>query len=178
MINEVGDRNELADLLGVTHQKFTYILYVKHVENMYSSFEIPKKSGGVRLINAPDKNLKYIQQKLADELYKYRNRLLNEKKITGVSHAFEKRKNIFTNAKEHRNKRFVLNVDLENFFDNIHFGRVRGYFIKNKDFQLSEEVATIIAQLTCYHGSLPQGNLCLARHKFPYDELDVMPRYV
>ena len=24
----------------------------------------------------------------------------------------------------------------------------------------------------------PQGNLCRARHKPPYDEIDVMPRYV
>lgn len=32
-----------------------------------------------------------------------------------------------------------------------------GYFEKNKFFELSHEVSTIIAQLTCYKGKLPQG---------------------
>ena len=45
MINEVTTRDELADLVGVSYRKLTYILYKKHVENMYTSFEIPKKNG-------------------------------------------------------------------------------------------------------------------------------------
>lgn len=48
-------------------------------------------------------------------------------------------------------------MDLENFFDSFHFGRVRGYFQKNNYYKLPFEVATIIAQLTCFHGKLPQG---------------------
>lgn len=69
----------------------------------------------------------------------------------------EKGKSFITNAQIHRNKRFVINVDLENFFDSFHFGRVRGYFMKNKNYQCSEEVATTIAQIACYEGKLPQG---------------------
>ncbi|WP_353618719.1 retron Ec67 family RNA-directed DNA polymerase/endonuclease [Bacillus sp. ISL-37] len=74
-----------------------------------------------------------------------------------LSHAFEKEKSIITNAKIHRNKRLVLNIDLESFFESFHFGRVRGFFIKNYNFLLTSEVATVIAQLTCYKGTLPQG---------------------
>lgn len=62
-----------------------------------------------------------------------------------------------TNAEIHRNKKYVLNIDFENFFDSFHYGRIRGYFEKNKNFLLPIEIATIIAQLTCYNGSLPQG---------------------
>lgn len=32
-----------------------------------------------------------------------------------ISHAFEKDKDIITNAKIHRNKRYVINFDLEDF---------------------------------------------------------------
>lgn len=156
MINEIKSRNELADFLEISRSRLTYLLYVKHIDSMYTSFEIPKKSGGTRSINAPNKELKLIQSRLASKLYEYRLKL-NEKYNNNVSQAFEKEKSIFTNAKVHRKKRFIVNVDLENFFDNIHFGRVRGYFQKNKDFQLSKEVATVIAQLTCFKGSLPQG---------------------
>src|SRR5699024_7070708 len=66
-------------------------------------------------------------------------------------------KSIITNARIHRNKRLVVNIDLKDFFPSFHFGRVRGFFEKNKYFLLSREVSTIIAQLTCYKGSLPQG---------------------
>ena len=65
MINKVKSRNELADLLGISRKRLTYLLYIKHLENMYTSFEIPKKSGGQRLINAPNKELKLIQRRLA-----------------------------------------------------------------------------------------------------------------
>lgn len=77
MINEVKSRNELADLLdlfGIFRKRLTYLLYIKHLENMYTSFEIPKKSGGQRLINAPNKELKLIQRRLANKLYAYHTR--------------------------------------------------------------------------------------------------------
>ena len=68
-----------------------------------------------------------------------------------------KNKSIYTNAAIHRNKRFVLNMDLQNFFDSFHFGRVRGFFIKNRNFNCTNEIATMIAQIVCYKGKLPQG---------------------
>lgn len=57
----------------------------------------------------------------------------------------------------HRNKKYILNIDLKNFFDSFNFGRVRGFFIKDRDFAVSPEIATVIAQIACYQGKLPQG---------------------
>ncbi len=112
----------------------------------------------MRVIHAPNDELKNIQIKLTEFLYSEQNRLLSERGISpNISHGFEKGKNIISNARIHRNKRYVLNIDLKNFFDSFHFGRVRGYFHKNKHFNYPIEVATVIAQLVCYKGSLPQG---------------------
>lgn len=156
--NEIKSRENLAAFLGIPLSKFTYILYFKKVDSYYTSFEIPKKNGEKRLINAPQNDLKEIQKKLADSLWKSHKEYVKNNNIqTNVSHAFEKEKGIISNAKIHRNKRFVLNIDLENFFGSFHFGRVRGFFEKNKEFNLPVEVATIIAQLTCFQGCLPQG---------------------
>lgn len=71
-----------------------------------------------------------------------------------------KGKSIFTNAYKHKNKNLVLNIDLANFFDSINFGRVRGYFIHNREFALSDKVSSIIAQIVCYDNKLPQGSPC------------------
>ncbi|MBX0356076.1 retron Ec67 family RNA-directed DNA polymerase/endonuclease [Halobacillus sp. Nhm2S1] len=153
--NEIKTRNELAEYLNIPRRQLSYILYVKGINNLYTSFEIPKKNGGSRKINAPSGDLKDIQLKLAEALYAHVKKKLNKK--NNISHAFEKNKSIITNAKIHRNKRWVLNIDLENFFESIHFGRVRGFFNKNNNFLLPIEVATVIAQISCYEGKLPQG---------------------
>lgn len=155
---DIKSRNELANFLGIPIRKLTHILYVEKTENRYSTFEIPKKSGGTRKINAPANDLKSVQSKLAKALYQYQQELWENKGISpNISHAFLCKKGILTNAKVHRNKRFVLKLDLKDFFDSFHFGRVRGFFAKSPDFQLPIDVATVIAQLTCYNGCLPQG---------------------
>ncbi|MEC6748610.1 retron Ec67 family RNA-directed DNA polymerase/endonuclease [Marinilactibacillus sp. XAAS-LB27] len=160
--SSIQDRNDFFRLLGISKQQMTYLLYNKEkkgTENSYHTFEIEKKSGGVRVINAPNEELKYIQKKLAALLWTAQKEIwkVNEVK-PNISHAFQKEQSIITNAKIHRNKKYVLNVDLEDFFNSFHFGRVKGFFEKNREFKVPEEVALIIAQLTCYQGTLPQGS--------------------
>ena len=156
--SDITSRNELAKFLNIPIGKLTYVLYKKGVDNYYISFEIPKKNGGIRKINAPQGALKEIQKESAHALWQFQKQYIESDQIKAkISHAFEKEKGIITNAIVHKNKRILLNLDLENFFDSFHFGRVRGYFHKNRSLHLPADVATIIAQLTCYKGSLPQG---------------------
>ena len=155
---DIQSRNELADYLSVPRNKLTHILYVKKPDSYYTTFEIPKRNGETRTICAPSGDLKTLQEKLSNMLWLYQKSIWEEKGIKpNISHAFEKEKSIITNAKIHRNKRFVLNLDLENFFDSFHFGRIQGYFEKNNSFKLPHDVAVVLAQLTCYQGRLPQG---------------------
>mgnify|MGYP003293396258 CR=1 FL=1 len=151
-------RAELAAALDIPLKKLTYLLYIKGTENCYSAFWIPKKSGGVRVICAPNEDLKEIQKKLASLLQDKQFEMHKDSKTPRVlSHGFERGRNIFSNSKIHCKKRFVFNLDLEDFFGSIHFGRIVGYFEKNRFFEFSHEVAVAIAQLCCYQGKLPQG---------------------
>ncbi|MGV2875894.1 retron Ec67 family RNA-directed DNA polymerase/endonuclease [Macrococcus capreoli] len=157
IINKWSFCNELGISVGLLN----YLLYSNKkngIEDFYISFSIPKKNGEERIIHAPNEQLKFVQKKIQqllqirnDEIY---NTLNVENKIV---HGFVPEKNIITNARIHRNKKTVINIDIEDFFQSIHFGRVRGFFEKDKYFGLSKEVALIIAQLTCYKGHLPQG---------------------
>lgn len=158
---DIQSRNELADYLKVPRKKLTYLLYILTPEKCYHSFEIPKKNGGTRTINAPSSDLKYVQKMLANALYSYQKEYRESEGIQQkVSHAFEKEKSIITNAVIHRNKRYVLNVDLESYFDSFHIGRVIGYFENNRHFRFPHEVAVTIAKIACYQGKLPQGSAC------------------
>ena len=152
---DIDDVRILATFLGIEYKELTYVLYSRRVENLYQSFEIPKKNGEIRCINAPQEPLKHVQRLLAKRLMAVQEE--NYLKSNAIVHGFTRKRGIITNGKSHRNKRFVLNIDLEDFFDSFHFGRVKGYFQKNQFFMLPEEVAACIANIACYNGKLPQG---------------------
>src|SRR5450756_320607 len=153
---------QLARLLEVKPASLSYILYWTPPERKYETFAIPKKGGGRRTITAPKPRLKMIQKKLADLLLAIQAEL--EKNRTRsqcvLSHGFKEDFSIVTNATAHKNKRYVFNADLRDFFPSINFGRVLGFFAKDRNFELPPNVATIIAQIACYKNELPQGSPC------------------
>lgn len=142
-------REDVADILGIKEKSLRYFLYSIKPDNMYVEFSISKKNGGERVICAPNDKLKAIQRKLAVIL----NMVYKTKP---AAHGFVLDKNVATNAKGHVKKKYVFNIDLENFFDQIHFGRVRGMLMK-PPYNLGEEAALVISQIACYKGKLPQG---------------------
>ena len=152
---------DVAHILGVQPKTVSYLLYKLPETEKYHSFEIPKHNGGKRLINAPERRLKMLQKRLANVLY----RCVAECEKTGsthhpLAHGFARSCSIFTNASVHKRRRYVLNLDLQDFFPSFNFGRVRGFFIKDKRFELNEKVSTVIAQIACHKDELPQGSPC------------------
>lgn len=161
MLRDATGLDELAHLLGFKPKAISYILYIKNPEKKYAQFEIPKRSGGKRLISAPCSELMSLQRRLAELLQECIAEINEERDVkTVLSHGFRKKYCIKTNAWVHRNKRYVANVDLLDFFGSINFGRVRGFFISNNNFKLNEKVATLIAQIACHDNALPQGSPC------------------
>ena len=158
MSNYQEARKEGADLIQVNYKELIRLLYKIKVENSYLSFEIPKKNGSTRVIYAPNNKLKSIQRNLSQALYKIHIAYTKKRGIKSrISHGFEPGRTIITNARRHRNKKYLLNVDISDFFSSFNFGRVQGFFYKSREFGFSKEVSTIIAQLVCYKGKLPQG---------------------
>lgn len=161
------DLRNVASLLGYRAASLSYILYVKRPTNQYKTFDIKKRYGGTRQISAPLKDLKILQRRLADLLQDCADEINRANKLHDsgenpdqIAHGFKRNRSIITNARRHKNRRYVFNVDIENFFGSINFGRVRGYFTSDKNFQLQPKVATILAQIACFQNGLPQGSPC------------------
>jgi RNA-directed DNA polymerase len=146
---KLRDRNGISQLLGVTTKQLNFHLYVLPDKKKYKVFDVSKKSGGTRQISAPASPIKVIQRNLKQVL----ETVYKPKPST---HGFVTGRSIVSNARIHKKRRYVLNVDLENYFPTIHFGRVRGMFMGNP-YHLNDEVATILAQICCHGGVLPQG---------------------
>jgi RNA-directed DNA polymerase len=142
-------REDIAALLEIDEEQIVYHLYIVPPSKRYLSFEIPKKSGDFRTISAPATALKIIQSKLSQVLF-----AVYEPKAS--VHGYTLGRNIVTNAKAHLRQKYVLNVDLKDFFPSINFGRVRGMFLA-RPYNLTKEIATILAQICCWNNQLPQG---------------------
>ena len=146
---KLQNRDDIAQLLQLTTKQLNFHLYVLPSQKKYKVFTIPKKAGGSRQILAPSSPIKIIQRKLKQVLE-------TVYKPKAATHGFVAGRSIVSNARLHKKRRYVLNLDLENYFPTIHFGRVRGMFMGNP-YNLNDEVATILAQICCYKGALPQG---------------------
>ncbi|HEX4411224.1 MAG TPA: reverse transcriptase domain-containing protein [Xanthobacteraceae bacterium] len=124
---------------------------------------MPKKSGGERVISAPDQRLKLIQSRLGKLLAQCQLEVEAELKVKPrcvLAHGLKAGFSIQTNAINHRSRRWVFNTDLQDFFPSINFGRVYGFFMKNQHYLLNKKAATIISQIACHENKLPQGSPC------------------
>jgi len=130
---------ELAAALGISLKELWFFAIHRERERQphYVTFSIPKRSGGKRLIMAPKRRLKAIQRTLLA--------LLVEKlPVSEHAHAFRRERSIRTGAEPHVGKRFVLKLDLKDFFPSVTFARVRGLLIAHG---YSYPVATTLAVL-------------------------------
>jgi RNA-directed DNA polymerase len=140
------DFRSIANLLQVKPRTLGFYL---HRKDNYKVFTLKKKLGGERIIAAPASRLIIIQKNL--------NRVLHAiYKARSPVHGFARNKSIVTNAGRHLNRTWILNIDLDNFFPTIHFGRVKGMF-EGKPYNLPEEAALTLAQICCHQGALPIG---------------------
>lgn len=154
---------DIAKILGCKASSLSFILYKTDDNKKYKKFKIPKKNGGFREICSPCEKLLTLQKKISFILQNCLEEIAIEyerksNKNDRISHGFRKNRSIVTNAVQHKNRRFVFNLDLENFFGSITFARVRGFFLKNRNFELTPKTATVIAQIACFDNCLPQGS--------------------
>ncbi len=125
--------------------------------NIYSTFEIKKKSGTTRIINAPNKELILLLHCI-DVLVK------TISKPHHKAFGFIEGKSIVDGAKIHVGKNYVYNIDLKDFFHSFDLNRVKMGFY-NEPFNLKgelEPIAYMLACLTTYEIKdkrvLPQGS--------------------
>lgn len=144
----LGSIQDLASLLGTTKRQLLFHLYGGGRPS-YRVFYLKKASGGLRTIASPPTVIASFQRKLLQCL----TAMVVPKDPV---HGFVKNRSVVSNASHHVSQEFVLNIDIENFFPSIHFGRVRGIF-RNPPFSFPDNVAAVLAQLCCNASSLPQG---------------------
>lgn len=104
----------------------------------YIRFSAPKKSGGMRELAAPHRELARCQRWILQNV-------LNRVPLHDAAHGFRHGRSTCTNAAPHVGSTVVVNADLADFFPTVTFPRVKGVF---RELGYSPAVATIFALLT------------------------------
>lgn len=113
----------------------------------YKRFEIPKRRGGARTIDAPSKELKKIQRAIA-------RKILNTYPLHPAAKGYRHGASVRDNALPHVGKEVVINVDLENFFGKTPSRKVERFF---RRMGWSAKASKCLTRLCAHNGHLPQG---------------------
>ena len=114
---------------------------------MYNNIPLKKKDGTPREIRAPQEELKQIQRSILDVI-------LVKKSLPSCAYGFAPGKGIIENAQRHVQSRYMLNIDIKDFFPSVHHTRVNRLFQK---LGATPNLARILTILTTHDHSLPQG---------------------
>lgn len=124
----------------------------------YRSFKIPKRSGGVREIEVPGADLKRVLvqlNKYLQSVYLFERSHAAYGFIVGVRND-DDRRCIVSNAKRHVGKKYLLNLDLKDFFHSVTRDKVIEIF-DTPPFNFRRDLPVILADLVTHQGRLPMG---------------------
>lgn len=136
-----------ADIVDLPASKLGAMSFATH--HFYRTFEIPKKSGGLRAISAPLPDLAMVQRWLVESILKR----LTTNPSAAVT-AYTPGRSIIDHVSGHLASAQLLKLDLRDFFPSISTGRVYELFTA---VGYSSAVARTFAALTTMNGNLPQG---------------------
>lgn len=139
------DLNHLSNMMGIKEAKLTAIIKCQNL--FYRSFRIPKRSGGTRAIDVPSPDLLEAQR------WVHKN-ILARVAVHECAHGFAQGRSIITNATIHAKQKYLLRLDIKEFFPSITQKRGIEIFLRQGySFQVSYCLSAI-----CFKDKvLPQG---------------------
>jgi hypothetical protein len=142
ILNQISEND--FNILTNNHynnQNLNSVLTVKKIE-------IRKKNGGVRVVYSP------TSDNLTNCLKILNNRLKNIYNPPDCVHGYIKGKGIKTNAVQHLGKRYILKIDIENYFEKITKNMIT---LALKELGFHDNISSLIAKLTTHNDILVQG---------------------
>lgn len=137
---------KFADLLHLTNEGLEKL----KTKPRYKTFKIKKRNNKKREINAPSFELKIIQKWILINI-------LEKEVVSNQSMAFVKGQNgIKENALIHKDNKYILSLDLKNFYPSITSNMVFRLF---KSLDYSDNTAKILTEFCTYQDKLPQGGV-------------------
>ena len=142
----IYDTYQLARFLRVSRKMLFKI--TNNCNKMYQTSQIPKKSGGFREISSPNDKLKKVQKIILKNI-------LQNIPISEFATAYHQGARLTDNASPHIGKKYLLKLDLCDFFGHIRFDRVYASAFNSNYFP--KQIGSMLTTLCCLDDTLPQG---------------------
>lgn len=128
------------------------------VNPSYYSFQVPKTNGAFRLIENPHPRLKEFQRHFADVLQGTYYGIRPRASYAFIPSTADETSpcNIYTNALRHCKSKWVLQLDIKDFFHSISAQRVKNLFL-SIPFCFPEDASHVLARLATSKNRLPIG---------------------
>lgn len=151
MLNDVFHKNENGrryhyydgyDNTGYEYRDQQILFFADSENNRFSreeDFSIRKKHGGFRQLTAPKRRMRELLMSLNDIL-------TSLYEPTPWAYGFVPKRSVVENARLHIGKKFVLNIDLHDFFPSITFEQVKRCLV-SEPYRFSDYAAELIANL-------------------------------
>jgi hypothetical protein len=122
----------------------------RRVDEAYTRWTLPKRSGGVRTISAPSAALKRVQRAIL-------RHLLDPLGAHACAHGFAKGRSILGNASVHVGREIVVNGDVSNCFPSVRWPLVLGALRRDLGGEMSAGAIGLLVDLCTAEGGLPTG---------------------
>lgn len=140
------DTYQAADFLRIGRRKLFY--YWKNADSEYRTLTVRKKSGGVRQLFAPRDGLRALQIRIL-------HGILQQLPVSKYATAYVRGSTLRANAAPHVGKRYLLKLDITDFFGSIRFAQVYSAAFHTRYFP--KQIGVLFTALCCREEVLPQG---------------------
>lgn len=142
--------DDLQTLADYTHLSKGFLYKISIIsDRYYKEFQIPKKSGGFRTIACPSRPIKAVQAWIL------RN-ILDTVHVTESATGFRTGKNLLFNVEPHKNNRYILCLDIDDFFPSVQYPKVYNVF---RTLGYNPHISHVFTSICTYNGTLPQGGV-------------------
>ena len=142
----IYDTYQLANCLNIEVENLFYIF--KNCNREYQTETIKKNNGSDRIINIPSELLKNCQNKIL-------HKILSFIPVSDYAKAYVKKRTLLDNASPHVGKRYILKLDITDFFDSICFSQVYNTAFNTEYYP--KQIGVMLTTLCCFEEFLPQG---------------------
>lgn len=147
----------IAKNFGIRKEYLEQLLNTDDNSNSFIKMEIPKKNpknGSFRIVYQPKWFISDLHKNILTEINNFLVRPDRNKFLHDSAHGFIANKTTLTNAMMHLGKKYLLQVDIKNFFESIPIEKIVKVF---KKLECTDEVSTILTRACSVNNLLKEG---------------------